>query len=88
MGDVLAQLAGGPGVSVVSQDDPTFPDEVRDVTDDTALERSWRHDVETVPTLLRVEEGEETGEGTRLGIPYRKGGVLPGHGHADGQTQE
>jgi uncharacterized protein (TIGR00730 family) len=34
---------------------------------------------------FHAEEGEETGEGTRLGIPWRKGGVLPGHGHTEGE---
>ncbi len=27
--------------------------------DDTSLERSWHHEIEVVPTLLRVESGAE-----------------------------
>ena len=58
---VLAQLAGTPGVALTvwSQDDPTFPEGVDEVVDDTSLERSWHLDVETVPTLVRVEGGVE-----------------------------
>ncbi|MEM9608284.1 MAG: thioredoxin family protein [Actinomycetota bacterium] len=59
VGDVLAQLAAGPGVTVVSQDDPTFPEQITGVVDDTSLSLSWHHDIETVPTLLRVEDGAE-----------------------------
>jgi hypothetical protein len=43
----------------VSQDDPTFPFE--GVVDDTDLDLSWRLGIETVPTLLRLEGGRETG---------------------------
>jgi hypothetical protein len=55
---VLAQLAKQLPLTVYTQDDPTFPEGVAAV-DDTALEVSWRCDVEAVPTLLRVEGGEE-----------------------------
>jgi hypothetical protein len=48
---VLRQL----GAAVWCQDDPTWFDH-----DDTALEVSYRLDVETVPTLLRIEDGVET----------------------------
>lgn len=44
---------------VYTQDDPTFPAGVRQVVDDTDLERSYRLDIETVPTLIRVESGRE-----------------------------
>jgi hypothetical protein len=54
---VLAELAGAAGpLTVYSQDDPTFPDGVK-VVDDTDLEVSFALDIETVPTLLRVEGG-------------------------------
>jgi hypothetical protein len=43
---------------VYSQDDPAFPADL-DVVDDTALEQSFRLDVETVPTLIRLSEGRE-----------------------------
>ncbi|MEN0065659.1 MAG: thioredoxin [Myxococcota bacterium] len=56
---VLAQLAAGPGLTVFTQDDPTFP-EGMGPHDDTDLVVSWNHQIETVPTLLRVEEGRET----------------------------
>jgi hypothetical protein len=47
-------------VTVYTQDDPTFPDPDTAV-DDTDLAVSWHHEIETVPTLLRVEGGVETG---------------------------
>ena len=58
---VLAQLSRVPELSLTvwSQDDPTFPEGAHQVVDDTSLERSWHLDVETVPTLLRVEGGVE-----------------------------
>lgn len=43
---------------VFTQDDPTFPATVSPVHDaDLAL--SWHHDIETVPTLIRVVDGIE-----------------------------
>jgi hypothetical protein len=54
---VLADLSDGDiQLTVYSQDDPMFPDAVK-VVDDTDLEVSFALDVETVPTLLRVEGG-------------------------------
>jgi hypothetical protein len=60
---VLGQLAGrlGSGLTVLTQDDPAFPETVPGVVDDRSLEGSWRLDVTTVPTLLRMEHGMETG---------------------------
>ncbi len=61
VGPVLAQLQGsGAEVTVVSQDDPAFPEGCTSITDDTGLALSWHHDIETVPTLLRVVDGTET----------------------------
>jgi hypothetical protein len=57
---VLAGLVASAGMTVVSQDDPTFPPGVAGVVDDTSLDISWRFDIETVPTLLRLEAGQET----------------------------
>jgi hypothetical protein len=55
---VLAELTDGDvPFTVFSQDDPTFPDAVK-VVDDTDLEVSFALNLETVPTLLRVEGGE------------------------------
>ena len=56
---VLADLAERGGITVYTQDDPTFPDGV-DAVDDTDLAVSWHHGIETVPTLLRIEDGSET----------------------------
>jgi hypothetical protein len=57
---VLVDLAGRSAVpvTVVTQDDPTFPEGVAAVHDnDLAL--SWHHEIDTVPTLLRVDGGKE-----------------------------
>ena len=64
---VLAQLAERAELplTVYTQDDPSFLAELTAV-DDTSLEISWHHEIEAVPTLLRVsEEGRE--EKRRLG---------------------
>lgn len=53
---VLARLAEEVELTVYSQDDPGFPEGVEAV-DDTSLEMSWHHDIEAVPTLMRVEDG-------------------------------
>jgi thiol-disulfide isomerase/thioredoxin len=55
---VLEQLAAAGSLTVYSQDDPGFPQGLA-VVDDTALETSWRLQVSTVPTLLRVVDGAE-----------------------------
>jgi hypothetical protein len=57
---VLAQLARHEGLvlTVYSQDDPDFPAEPEAV-DDRALEVSWHHEIEAVPTLIRVGAGGE-----------------------------
>ena len=57
---VLAEIeARGLRLSVFTQDDPAFPEGPSTVIDDTGLEMSWFHDIETVPTLIRVDDGEE-----------------------------
>jgi hypothetical protein len=55
---VLEQLSDASSLTVYTQDDPSFPGSL-DAVDDTQLEMSWHHDIETVPTLLRVEHGTE-----------------------------
>ena len=57
---VLAELARATSLTVYSQDDPTFPECVTPL-DDSDLAVSWHHDIEVVPTLLRVEDGREVG---------------------------
>ena len=44
---------------LVSQDDPDFPTSDSEVIDDRELERSFRLDIEIVPSLIQVEAGEE-----------------------------
>jgi hypothetical protein len=48
----------GQALSVYTQDDPEFP-AVTQLVDDTELEHSYHLDIETVPTLIRVENGRE-----------------------------
>ncbi len=58
---VYAELAAGDWpFSVFTQDDPSFPAGIEGVIDDTDLEVSYRLGIETVPTLLRIENGKET----------------------------
>lgn len=57
---VLEQLGAAGPLTVYTQDDPSFPASV-DPVDDTNLEVSWHHEIETVPTVVRVAGGEETG---------------------------
>ncbi len=57
---VLAELAkAGTGLTVYTQDDPSFPPGV-DPIHDAELAVSWHYDIETVPTLLRIVDGVET----------------------------
>jgi hypothetical protein len=57
---VLGEIGERAGLTVYSQDDPTFPAHGR-VIDDRSLERSWRSEIAAVPTLLRIEGGREVG---------------------------
>jgi hypothetical protein len=58
---VLHELeARGATLTVYVQDDPEFP-ATRRVVDDRELEHSYRLRIETVPTLIRVREGRESG---------------------------
>jgi hypothetical protein len=56
---VLETLAAGGNTRIVCQDDPAFPAGVAGVRDDTDLAYSYHHDIETVPTLLRLGNGQE-----------------------------
>ena len=58
---VYEQLAGAEApLTVYSQDDPSFPDGLAGVVDDRDLAHSYRLDIEIVPTLIRIEDGQET----------------------------
>ena len=58
---VLKQLDATPGIEleVFTQDDPGFPSGVATVRYDEDLSYSYHHAIETVPTLLHVEDGVE-----------------------------
>jgi len=58
---VLADMADRADLKVITQDDPEFPVSADWVIADTDLALSWHHDVETVPTMLKVSNGKETG---------------------------
>jgi hypothetical protein len=59
---VYGQLAEyGDRLVVYSQDDPGFPESLDAVVDDTELGHSYRLDIETVPTLIRMAGGREVG---------------------------
>ncbi len=65
---LLARSAASRGMAltVLTQDDPAFPEQIAHpdcpavLVDDTDLGRSYRLDIDTVPTLLQVVDGEET----------------------------
>ena len=56
---VLSTLASQTDLTVYSQDDPDFPEEIGGAGDDTSLEHSYRHNIEIVPTLIRLDGGRE-----------------------------
>lgn len=58
--NALAEMADALDLLVYSQDDPLFPPGVGNVRDDRELELSYRHDIEIVPTLIRIEAGQES----------------------------
>lgn len=55
---VLAELAAATTVTVYTQDNPAFPPDLAPVHD-ADLAVSWHHEIETVPTLLKVVDGVE-----------------------------
>jgi hypothetical protein len=55
---VLRAIAKETPLTVYTQDDPAFPAGI-DAADDTDLAVSWHHEIEAVPTLVRVESGRE-----------------------------
>ena len=54
---VLSDLHDRAGLTVITQDDPGFPVDADWVHHDDDLALSWHHEIETVPTLLRVSGG-------------------------------
>jgi thiol-disulfide isomerase/thioredoxin len=56
---VLSDLATRLGLTVYTQDDPTFPEAADWVVDDRDLAVSWHLDVDAVPTLIRILDGVE-----------------------------
>ncbi len=56
---VLGDLARDAGLTVYTQDDPSFPETVPGRIDDTSLDVSHRLKIEIVPTLIRFAEGGE-----------------------------
>src|SRR5947207_1899234 len=56
---VLGELARRAGLTVFTQDDPTFPDTVPAPVHDLALDMSHLLKIEIVPTLVRFEDGRE-----------------------------
>jgi len=59
VGPVLAGLKARAPLTLWSQDDPGFPAETGGALDDRSLAQSWKHKVEIVPTLIRLEGGKE-----------------------------
>jgi len=56
---VLAHIASASNsLTVYTQDDPTFPSSVSPIHDED-LSVSWHHDIDTVPTLIKVVNGKE-----------------------------
>jgi thiol-disulfide isomerase/thioredoxin len=55
---VLQQLANATDLTLYTQDDPDFPANP-EAHHDSDLAFSWHHDIETVPTLIRVVDGTE-----------------------------
>jgi hypothetical protein len=55
---MIAPLLAEFDATIYTQDDPTFP-EGADPIHDVDLAISWHHDIETVPTLIRVVGGHE-----------------------------
>jgi thiol-disulfide isomerase/thioredoxin len=55
---LLAEIAEHDDLTVYTQDEPSFPPGIA-VIHDEDLGVSWRHGIETVPTLIRVADGHE-----------------------------
>jgi len=58
---ILGVLARHGGLTVYTQDDPSFPEILADRIDDRTLHVSHQLRIEVVPTLIRFEGGREVG---------------------------
>jgi hypothetical protein len=56
---VLSALETRGGLTIYTQDDPAFPEEVKERVDDRGLNVSHRLGIEIVPTLIRMSAGKE-----------------------------
>ena len=58
---VIHSLANNETLSlkVYVQDDPSFPADIEDVIDDSSLEYSYQREIEVVPTLIRLSDGND-----------------------------
>tara|TARA_R110002072_G_scaffold8842_3_gene43939 strand:+ start:16578 stop:18017 length:1440 start_codon:yes stop_codon:yes gene_type:complete len=58
---VIAELqATGQSIHIWSQDDPGFPASADNVGDDRDLQQSWQLNIETVPTVIRMDNDAES----------------------------
>ena len=56
---IVELQAAGRSIAIWSQDDPGFPASASNVGDDRELRESWRLDIETVPTIIRLKNNIE-----------------------------
>lgn len=58
---VIRSLANDENISlnIFVQDDPSFPANLEGVIDDSSLEYSYQREIEVVPTLIRLENGDD-----------------------------
>ena len=90
----MKELSTGDKTLIIyTQDDPGFPDGIPGVIHDTTLEQSYRFQIETVPTLISLENGREIGrsvgwdqaewralseiKGLGEGLPWERGRPRP-----------
>jgi hypothetical protein len=57
---VFRQLSTECELDIFSQDNPEFPPQLN-VIDDLSLEKSWALNIETVPTIIKYDNGQEIG---------------------------
>ena len=57
-------------LTVYTQDDPTFPESVSAIHD-SDLAVSWRNNIDTVPTLIKVVNGKEVAHAIQIPVDLR-----------------